>query len=270
MNNVGANTSCKLPSSALWLSQCSCVVKKILIWAISYNYLSLNLPCVSEFKDLCRDFVIYKKHLLLLMTVLHSQTPHDAVVSVRRTEVRALRLQWVQPLASIHYRFHTQLQHPNILGFSYRLHAGFSSPTSLPPASRLYVLSPLSPPAAVCLIHDPTIVRRSPVGPFSSPRGQTRARKIYYFQRDICTRRWCEANLFPIVHQEMWQALEMVNILLRSKYNRRAYMFVFYYQIPKIFCCRSQQEIRLRSCICDIKLSLFLSITPSRTKKDLC
>lgn len=50
-----------------------------------------------------------------------------------------------------------------------------------PPASRLYVLSP---PAAVYLIHDPTIIRQSPVGPFLA-QGDTHGATKYIIFKEI-------------------------------------------------------------------------------------
>lgn len=63
--------------------------------------------------------------------------------------------------------------------------------------------SPLSPPAAVCLIHDPTIIRQSLVGPFLAQGDTHGDNKIYYFQRNICKWRQCEVNLIPIFQNEM-------------------------------------------------------------------
>lgn len=80
-----------------------------------------------------------------------------------------------------------------------------------PPQHPDCMCSLLSPPAAVYLIHDPTIIRESPAGPFLA-RGDTHGdNKIYLFQRNICKwRAGCEAKPPPPCFTKKY----MVNILL--------------------------------------------------------
>lgn len=120
-----------------------------------------------------------------------------------------------------HYT-HIHCQHPTFsLGFPYRLHSGFAPrPTHpqphhpQPPKHPDCMYSPLSPPAAVHLIHDPTIIRQSSAGPFPAQGDTHDDSEIYYFQRNICKWRQSEARVAPIFHRDMWLWKLMVNTLL--------------------------------------------------------
>lgn len=96
------------------------------------------------------------------------------------------------------------------------------------------ICSPLSPAAAVYLIHDPAIIRQSPVGPFLAWGDRGKATKYIIFQGNIC--KWRRGGHFPIFDRGSWHVVNRVNILLRFKHNRQASSFVFYYQILKKRC----------------------------------
>lgn len=93
--------------------------------------------------------------------------------------------------------------------------------------------SPILPAAAVYLIHDPTIIRQSPVGPFLAQGDIGRAIKYIIFQGNTYKWRQREARHFPVFDSEMWHVVNTVNILLRFKHNGQASTFVFCYQIPQ-------------------------------------
>ena len=153
---------------------------------------------------MCPHWVAWKgiSYLHPMKLLLLTFQPIFVNVNVRRTKVRALKVQRVRPAVSIHYRFHTQtlwafltvptqaLLHP---------HTHTHTPhTPTTPQHPDCMCSLLSPPAAVYLIHDPTIIRQSPAGPFLA-RGDTHGdNKIYYFQRNICKwRAGCEVKPPP-------------------------------------------------------------------------
>lgn len=72
-----------------------------------------------------------------------------------------------------------------------------------PPKTQTACTLPLSPPAAVYLIHDPTIIRESPVSPFLAQR-DTHDDNELYFQRNISKWSQCEVHPLPIYHRDIW------------------------------------------------------------------
>lgn len=81
--------------------------------------------------------------------------------------------------------------------------------------------SPLSPPAAVHLIHDPTIVRRSSAQALSVARGDTHDdNKIYSFQRNPYKWRQCLVQVCYDFRKDMTWKIDP-NILFFSLLSDR-------------------------------------------------
>lgn len=157
---------------------------------------------------------ISKKILIFFLVPLSCLSRNYSMLNklhVRQTKVRAVKVQGVWPPS------HTYtLSAPNI-------QSGLSLQTPLrlcpphhpqPPKHPDCMYSPLSPPAAVHLIHDPTIIRQSSAGPFPAQGDTHDDSEIYYFQRNICKWRQSEARVAPIFHRDMWLWKLMVNTLL--------------------------------------------------------
>lgn len=112
-----------------------------------------------------------------IATLKHSQTLH----CIKKMEDRqsSLRSSKYDPWSSSIIDFTPSLSTQTLWAFLTDSTQALVPPP--PPASRLYVLSP---PAAVYLIHDPTIIRQSPVGPFLA-QGDTHGATKYIIFKEI-------------------------------------------------------------------------------------
>lgn len=113
--------------------------------------------------------------------------------------------------------------------------------------------SPILPAAAVYLIHEPTIIRQSPVGPFLAQGDRSRAIKYIIFQGNTYKWRQREARHFPIFDREMWNVVNTLNILLRFKHNRQASTFVSCFISLKDI--TSNRKVWFCHCICTLILT---------------
>lgn len=75
--------------------------------------------------------------------------------------------------------------------------------------------SPLSPPAAVCLKHDPTIIRQSPAGP-SLARGDTHEATKYIIFKDIFVN---GGRVSPTLYPYLTEKCDMSYIYIYGKHS---------------------------------------------------